>query len=294
MPRISVMAPAPWCSSSRLVGFGAKAGVVPVHVWLPRAHPEAPSHVSAVMSGAMVKLGVYGVVRVGWDLLGGGPAWWGVTVLVLGLVSAMFGVLHALVASDLKRLLAYSTTENVGLMFVGVGAAGVFAASGNRPLAAVALAAGLLHVMNHAAFKGLLFLGAGSVLSATGHRDLDRLGGLGAPDAGHGGHVRDRGDRDLGVAAAERVRERMVAAAVAGAQPAVGHRGRVGGDAGRGDARRTVRWSRGGGVREGVRDRVPRHATFGRRRAAARGQPPDARRSGAVGGRMCRRSRLPR
>jgi formate hydrogenlyase subunit 3/multisubunit Na+/H+ antiporter MnhD subunit len=161
-----------------LVGFGAKAGVVPLHVWLPRAHPEAPSHASAVMSGAMVAMGVYGIVRVGWDLLGGGPVWWGVAVLVTGLVSAMFGVLHALLASDLKRLLAYSTTENIGLMFVGIGAAGVFAASGNRPLAAVALAAALLHVMNHAVFKGLLFLAAGSVLAATGQRDLDRLGGL--------------------------------------------------------------------------------------------------------------------
>ncbi len=161
-----------------LLGFGAKAGVVPLHVWLPRAHPEAPSHVSALMSGAMVKLGVYGVVRVGWDLLGGGPAWWGVVVLVVGLTSAMFGILHALLASDLKRLLAYSTTENVGLIFIGIGAAGLFASTGNRPLGAVALAAALLHVINHAAFKGLLFLGAGSIHSATGTRDLDSLGGL--------------------------------------------------------------------------------------------------------------------
>jgi formate hydrogenlyase subunit 3/multisubunit Na+/H+ antiporter MnhD subunit len=161
-----------------LLGFGAKAGVVPVHVWLPRAHPEAPSHASALMSGAMVKLGVYGVVRVGWDLLGGGPGWWGAVVLVIGLVSAMFGILHALVASDLKRLLAYSTTENVGLIFVAVGAAGLFASTGNRPLATVALAAGMLHVINHAAFKGLLFLGAGSIHNATGTRNLDRLGGL--------------------------------------------------------------------------------------------------------------------
>jgi NADH:ubiquinone oxidoreductase subunit 5 (subunit L)/multisubunit Na+/H+ antiporter MnhA subunit len=161
-----------------LLGFGAKAGVVPVHVWLPRAHPEAPSHVSALMSGAMVKLGIYGVVRVGWDLLGGGPGWWGAVVLIIGLASAMFGILHALLASDLKRLLAYSTTENVGLIFIGVGAAGLFASTGNRPLAAVALAAALLHVINHAAFKGLLFLGAGSIHSATGTRDLDSLGGL--------------------------------------------------------------------------------------------------------------------
>ena len=126
----------------------------------------------------MVKMGVYGVVRVGWDLLGGGPAWWGGVVLAIGLVSAMFGILHALVASDLKRLLAYSTTENVGLIFIGIGAAGLFASTGNRPLATVALAAAMLHVINHAAFKSLLFLGAGSIHTATGTRDLDRLGGL--------------------------------------------------------------------------------------------------------------------
>jgi formate hydrogenlyase subunit 3/multisubunit Na+/H+ antiporter MnhD subunit len=161
-----------------LVGFGSKAGAVPFHVWLPRAHPEAPSHVSALMSGAMVKLGIYGIVRVGWDLLGGGPRWWGVAVLAMGAVSAVFGILHALVASDLKRLLAYSTTENVGLILVGVGAGGLFLADGNPTLAGVATAAALLHVVNHAAFKGLLFLGAGSVLKATGTRDLDRLGGL--------------------------------------------------------------------------------------------------------------------
>jgi formate hydrogenlyase subunit 3/multisubunit Na+/H+ antiporter MnhD subunit len=160
-----------------LVGFGSKAGAVPLHVWLPRAHPEAPSHVSALMSGAMVKLGVYGILRVGWNLLGGGPRWWGVVVLVVGAVSALFGVLHALVASDLKRLLAYSTTENVGLILIGVGAAGLFAASGNRSLAAVAVGAALLFVVNHAVFKGLLFLGAGSVVAATGTRDLDQLGG---------------------------------------------------------------------------------------------------------------------
>ena len=161
-----------------LAGFGSKAGVVPLHVWLPRAHPEAPSHVSALMSGAMVKLGVYGLVRVSWDLLGGGPQWWGLAVLGLGAASAVFGILHTLVATDLKRLLAYSTTENVGLIFVGVGAAGLYGATGNHRLASVAAAAALVHVVAHAAAKGLLFLGAGSVLAATGERDLDRLGGL--------------------------------------------------------------------------------------------------------------------
>jgi len=161
-----------------LVGFGAKAGLVPLHVWLPRAHPEAPSHVSALMSAAMVALGIYGLIRVGFDLLAGGPRWWGLLVLGIGAFSALFGVLQASVATDLKRLLAYSTTENVGLMAIGIGAAGVFAADGNRALAGVLMAAALLHALNHAAFKTVLFLGAGSVLRATGLRDLDALGGL--------------------------------------------------------------------------------------------------------------------
>ena len=160
------------------VGFGAKAGLVPLHVWLPRAHPEAPSHVSALMSAAMVSLGIYGLIRVEFDLLGGGPRWWGLLVLAIGAISALFGVLQASVSTDLKRLLAYSTTENVGLMAMGIGAAGVFAADGNRALAGVLMAAALLHALNHAAFKTVLFLGAGSVLRATGLRDLDSLGGL--------------------------------------------------------------------------------------------------------------------
>ncbi len=161
-----------------LVGFGSKAGLVPLHVWLPRAHPEAPSHVSALMSAAMVKLGVYGIVRVMADLLGGGPRWWGLLLMVVGAASALHGVLQASVASDLKRLLACSTTENVGLISLGIGAAAVFTAEGNHVLAGVLMAAALLHCLNHAAFKSVLFLGAGSVLRATGLRDLDRLGGL--------------------------------------------------------------------------------------------------------------------
>lgn len=170
-----------------LVGFAAKAGIVPLHVWLPRAHPEAPSPVSALMSAAMVNLGVYGLVRVGFDLLGGaglagsaggGQGWWWLVVLVLGAVSAVYGILQAAVSTDLKRLLGYSTTENLGLVFIGIGAGGLFAAGGNHLLAGLALAAALLHVVNHAAFKTLLFLSAGSVLYATGSRDLDSLGGL--------------------------------------------------------------------------------------------------------------------
>jgi formate hydrogenlyase subunit 3/multisubunit Na+/H+ antiporter MnhD subunit len=165
-----------------LAGFASKAGIVPLHAWLPRAHPEAPSHVSALMSAAMVNLGVYGIVRVGFDLLGGasagGPTWWWLLVLALGAISAVYGILQAAMSTDLKRLLGQSTTENMGLVLVAVGAAGLFASSGNRVLAGVALAAALLHVINHAAFKTLLFLAAGSVLHATGSRDLDALGGL--------------------------------------------------------------------------------------------------------------------
>lgn len=161
-----------------LVGFGSKAGIVPLHAWLPRAHPEAPSHVSALMSAAMVNLGVYGIVRLGFDLLGGGVRWWWLLVLAAGAVSAVYGILQAAMSTDLKRLLGCSTIENMGLVLVGVGAAGLFASSGNRALAGLAMAAALLHVIIHAAFKTSLFLAAGSVLYATGSRDLDALGGL--------------------------------------------------------------------------------------------------------------------
>lgn len=160
------------------VAFTSKAGLVPLHAWLPRAHPEAPSAVSALMSAAMVNLGVYGLVRIGFDLLGGGPAWWWLLVMAMGGLSAVYGILQAAMASDLKRLLAYSTSENMGLVVLGVGAAGLFAHEGNEALAGLALAAALLHVVNHAAFKALLFTGAGSVLRATGERNLDLLGGL--------------------------------------------------------------------------------------------------------------------
>jgi formate hydrogenlyase subunit 3/multisubunit Na+/H+ antiporter MnhD subunit len=161
-----------------LAGFGSKAGMVPLHAWLPRAHPEAPSPVSAVMSAAMVNLGVYGLIRVGFDLLHGGSRWWWLTALLLGALSAVYGIIQAAVATDLKRLLAYSTVENLGLILLAVGAAGIFQDSGQPLLAALALAAGLLHAATHGAFKTLLFLGAGSVLHATGTRDLDELGGL--------------------------------------------------------------------------------------------------------------------
>ncbi|MBM7789644.1 proton-conducting transporter transmembrane domain-containing protein [Tenggerimyces flavus] len=160
------------------IGFASKAGIVPLHAWLPRAHPEAPSHVSALMSAAMVNLGAYGIVRVGFDLLGGGPVWWWLLVLALGAISAVYGILQAVVATDLKRMLGWSTTENLGLVLVGIGAAGIFVANGNEVVAGLALVAAFLHVVNHSAFKSVLFLSAGSVLHGTGVRDLDRLGGL--------------------------------------------------------------------------------------------------------------------
>ncbi|HEY5858342.1 MAG TPA: proton-conducting transporter membrane subunit [Aldersonia sp.] len=161
-----------------VAGFGSKAGLLPLHAWLPRAHPEAPSPVSALMSGAMVNLGIYGIVRFDLQLLGPGPRWWGLTLLVIGGVSAVYGVLQATVATDLKRLLAFSTTENMGLIALALGAATLLAAAGAPEAAAIAMAAVVVHLVAHAAFKSLGFLAAGSVLAATGLRDLDRLGGL--------------------------------------------------------------------------------------------------------------------
>lgn len=166
-----------------LTGFGAKAGVAPLHVWLPKAHPAAPSHVSAIMSGVMLKVALYGVFRFGFDVLapadGPLPASWGWTVLILGCVSAVIGVLLALQQHDLKRLLAYCSVENVGIILIGAGMAMLLCHSPvGEPLATLALAAALLHTLNHAAFKGLLFLAAGSVISRTHVRNMEELGGL--------------------------------------------------------------------------------------------------------------------
>lgn len=161
-----------------LTGAGSKAGLVPLHVWLPLAHPAAPSPVSAVMSGVMTKIAIYGFIRVVFDLLGGAPWWAATVVLILGGVTAVLGVLHALLERDLKRLLAFSTVENIGIIFVGLGLALAFHANGFPAGAALALTAALFHAFNHTIFKSLLFFGAGSVLHATGTRDLERLGGL--------------------------------------------------------------------------------------------------------------------
>src|SRR5262249_50463366 len=159
-------------------GFGAKAGMLPLHVWLPEAHPAAPSPVSALMSGVMLKTAIYGMLRVIYDLIGEIRWEWGLTVLLFGAFTSLFGVLFALMQHDLKRLLAYHSVENIGIILIGVGLSMVFIGSGHPVRGALALIAGLYHTLNHAVFKGLLFLGAGAILKSTGLRNLNEMGGL--------------------------------------------------------------------------------------------------------------------
>ncbi|MBR0719539.1 hydrogenase 4 subunit B [Bradyrhizobium liaoningense] len=161
-----------------LLGTGSKAGLVPLHAWLPLAHPAAPSHVSGLMSGVMTKVAVYGFVRIVFDLLPEPQWWWSMVVLLVGGPTATLGVLYALMQRDIKRVLAFSTIENIGIVFTGLGLALAFKAQGLDWVAALAFTAALLHVFNHALFKSLLFFGAGAVLEATGVRDMEKLGGL--------------------------------------------------------------------------------------------------------------------
>src|SRR3989337_3017354 len=173
--------PIKWATAAFLLaflGFSAKAGVFPLHVWLPEAHPVAPSNVSGLMSGVMLKTAIYGIVRVTFDIIKDFPWWWGVIVLIFGLLSAVMGVLYALMQHDLKRLLAYHSVENIGIILIGIGLAMIFTSFKLPVLAALALIAGLYHTLNHAMFKGLLFLGAGAVLKSTGLRNLNEMGGL--------------------------------------------------------------------------------------------------------------------
>jgi hydrogenase-4 component B len=160
-----------------VIGFGTKAGFMPLHVWLPEAHPAAPSHVSALMSGVMIKLGIYGLLR-SLTFLGPPPLWWGWLLVAIGLSSGVLGVLFALAQHNLKRLLAYHSVENIGIIAFGLGVGLLGLSSGSTQLAVLGFAGGLLHVVNHALFKGLLFLGAGAVAHATGTRDLEHMGGL--------------------------------------------------------------------------------------------------------------------
>ena len=161
-----------------ILGAGSKAGLVPLHVWLPLAHPAAPSHISALMSGVMTKVAVYAFVRIAFDLLGPPAPWWSLVILALGGVTAVMGVLYALLETDLKRVLAYSTVENIGIVFIGLGLGLAFKAQHLELAAALAVTAALFHALNHSLFKSLLFFGAGAVQSATGERDLETMGGL--------------------------------------------------------------------------------------------------------------------
>src|ERR1051326_1299341 len=161
-----------------LAGAGSKAGVVPLHIWLPLAHPAAPSHVSALMSGVMTKIAVYGFIRITFDLVGAPDWWWSLVVLAFAGVTTVLGVLYALMQHDLKRLLAYHTVENIGIIYIGLGLAIAFRQNGINWAAALALTAALFHVLNHSLFKSLLFFGAGAVLRSTHERDMERLGGL--------------------------------------------------------------------------------------------------------------------
>jgi hydrogenase-4 component B len=162
------------------LGFGCKAGMFPFHSWLPQAHPAAPSNVSALMSGGMIKIGIFGIIKVAFDLLSvsGNELWWGILVLVLGAASSVLGVIYALSEHDIKRLLAYHSVENIGIILLGVGTALIGASMQNQMLVALGLLAGLFHLFNHAVFKALLFFGAGAVLYATETRDMEKMGGL--------------------------------------------------------------------------------------------------------------------
>ena len=161
-----------------LIGFGTKAGMVPVHIWLPRAHPAAPSHISALMSGVMIKTAIYGMCRFFLEFLGTGPVWWGTLILVIGIITAVIGVLYAFIEHDIKRILAYSSVENIGIILLGIGAGMVFMSKQQPVWAGVAFSAALYHVFNHALFKSLSFMGAGAVLQATHTKDIEKLGGL--------------------------------------------------------------------------------------------------------------------
>ena len=201
-----------------LVGFGVKAGMVPLHIWLPAAHPVAPSNVSALMSGVLIKTGIYGMTRVFFDFLGTPPNWWGVTVLTIGTVSAVLGVLYALMEHDLKRLLAYHSIENIGIILMGLGAALMFLHSGHPVLASLALIAGLYHTLNHAVVQGAALPRRGRGAARHAHA---QHGGNGRADQAHAAGRRSSSCRrggHLGAAAAQRLRQRMAHLPVAAAR----------------------------------------------------------------------------
>jgi hydrogenase-4 component B len=161
-----------------LIGFGTKAGIVPLHIWLPYAHPSAPSNVSALMSGVMIKTAIYGLIRVTFDFLGGDVLWWGLLILIIASICALLGVMYALMEHDLKRLLAFHSVENIGIILMGIGISMILMSAGMPKLAAFALIAGLYHLINHAMFKALLFMGAGSIIFSTHTKNIEEMGGL--------------------------------------------------------------------------------------------------------------------
>ncbi|MFA6963335.1 MAG: hydrogenase 4 subunit B [Patescibacteria group bacterium] len=161
-----------------LIGFGTKAGIIPLHIWLPSAHPAAPSHVSALMSGVMIKTGIFMLIRLFLDIFPGGPVWWGITILAIGSISSVLGVLYALSEHDIKKLLAYHSIENIGIILLGLGSALTFNSLGLHTFAVLSLVAALFHTLNHAIFKALLFMGAGSVIQKTGTRNIEKYGGI--------------------------------------------------------------------------------------------------------------------
>lgn len=197
-------------------GFGAKAGMMPLHSWLPRAHPAAPSHASALMSGVMVKIGIFGILKVAMDLLAqtGLPLWWGILVMAIGAISALLGVLYALAEQDIKRLLAWSTVENVGIILLAVGVAMVGLSLHDPLLTVVGLLGALFHLLNHALFKGLLFLGAGAIISRL-HTRHGKNGGTSETDAVDSRSMPDWLPRDISHSSAEWFYQRMVHLAVA-------------------------------------------------------------------------------
>jgi hydrogenase-4 component B len=160
-----------------LFGFGLKAGIMPLHIWLPAAHANAPSHISALMSGVMIKLGIYGIIRV-LSFFSPPPIWWGILILTFGVISAVGGVLFAIGQHDIKRLLAYHSIENIGIIVMGIGIAQIGLSSSNHILFVLGMAGALLHIVNHALFKSLLFMGAGAIIHVAGTRNIDRMGGL--------------------------------------------------------------------------------------------------------------------
>ena len=253
-----------------LIGTGSKAGLVPLHVWLPLAHPAAPSHVSALLSGVMTKVAVYGFIRIVFDLLGTPEWWWSMVVLALAGITCVMGVLYALMQHDLKRLLAYHTVENIGIIFIGLGLALAFQAHGMPVPAALAFTAALLHVFNHSLFKSLLFFGSGAVLAATHERDMEHLGGLIHPMPLTAFAFLIGCVAISALAAAERLRLRMADLPGDPAQPATAilgaqiprARGRC--------ALGALCGARSGVFRQGLRRHLPRPSTHRGRSARAR------------------------